>query len=106
MPHTERRPMRQSAASPGLGHCAPEWLQAVAGDAQQPCGVNLEYDNDYAVLQSLLTPKVQVQYGSFTSEPEPPDWGAIERQARALSQRTRDIAVLCALTRALSLIHI
>ena len=51
MPYTERSPMRQSAASPGLGHCAPEWLQAVAGDAQQPCGVNLECDNDYAVLQ-------------------------------------------------------
>jgi hypothetical protein len=51
-----------------LGHCAPEWLQAVAGDAQQPCGDNLEYDNDYAVLQSLLIPKLQVQYGSFTSE--------------------------------------
>lgn len=104
MPHTERSPVRPPiptrAQSPGLGHCAPEWLQAVAADAQQPCGANLEYDNDYAVLQSLLTPKVQVQYGSFTSEPEAPDWGAIERQARALSQRTRDITVLCALTRA------
>lgn len=102
MPHTERSPVRPPAPkhTPGLGHCAPEWLQAVAGDAQQPCGANLEYDNDYAILQSLLTPKVQVQYGSFTSEPEPPDWGAIERQARALSQRTRDITVLCAMTRA------
>jgi type VI secretion system protein ImpA len=92
--------MLHPAPTPGLSHCAPEWLQAVAGDAQQPCGANLEYDNDYAVLQSLLTPKVQVQYGSFTAEPEPPDWSAIERQARALSQRTRDITVLCAMTRA------
>ena len=83
-----------------LAHCPADWLQPVAGDLAQPCGVNLEYDSDYAVLLSQLSPKVQVQYGDFTVEPEPPDWSTIERQARALSQRTRDITVLSALARA------
>lgn len=104
MPNTEitepTAPTAPTAAAAGLEHSPQEWLQAIAGDAAQPCGGNLEYDTDYAVLQSQLSPKVQVQYGDFTVEPEPPDWGTIERQARALSQRTRDITVLCALTRA------
>lgn len=101
MPNTEIiEPTAPTAAAAGLEHSPQEWLQAIAGDAAQPCGGNLEYDTDYAVLQSQLSPKVQVQYGDFMVEPEPPDWGTIERQARALSQRTRDITVLCALTRA------
>lgn len=94
MPNTDQH------ASSNPIHCPTEWLQPVAGDAAQPCGVNLEYDTEYAVLLAQLSPKVQVQYGDFTAEPEPPDWGTIERQARALGQRTRDITVLCALTRA------
>lgn len=106
MPNTEleiaqeREPDREHQTSADLAHCPHEWLQPVAGDLARPCAANLEYDTDYAVLQSQLSPKVQVQYGDFTVEPEPPDWGTIERQARALSQRTRDITVLCALTRA------
>jgi type VI secretion system protein ImpA len=106
MPNTEleiaqeREQEREHQTSVDLAHCPHEWRQPVAGDLARPCAANLEYDTDYAVLQSQLSPKVQVQYGDFTVEPEPPDWGTIERQARALSQRTRDITVLSALTRA------
>jgi type VI secretion system protein ImpA len=106
MPNTEleiaqdREQDREHQTSVDLVHCPHEWRQPVAGDLARPCAANLEYDTDYAVLQSQLSPKVQVQYGDFTVEPEPPDWGTIERQARALSQRTRDITVLSALTRA------
>jgi type VI secretion system protein ImpA len=106
MPNTEleiaqeREQDREPQTSADLAHCPHEWRQPVAGDLARPCAANLEYDTDYAVLQSQLSPKVQVQYGDFTVEPEPPDWGTIERQARALSQRTRDITVLSALTRA------
>ena len=102
MPNTEQEiaQEREHPISADLVHCPHEWLQPVAGDLARPCAANLEYDTDYAVLQSQLSPKVQVQYGDFTVEPEPPDWGTIERQARALSQRTRDITVLSALTRA------
>lgn len=80
--------------------CPPQWLIPIAGDPAQPCGPNLEYDCDYAVLQSRLTPSAQVQYGDFTTETQAPDWAAIERDARALSQRTRDINILIWLTRA------
>lgn len=96
----QREQDREPQTSADLAHCPHEWRQPVAGDLARPCAANLEYDTDYAVLQSQLSPKVQVQYGDFTVEPEPPDWGTIERQARALSQRTRDITVLSALTRA------
>ena len=66
----------------------------------QPCGPSLEYDTDFAVLQSKLSPRAQVQYGDFVQEQAGPDWGEIERDARRLLQRSRDIQVLVWFTRA------
>jgi len=62
--------------------------------AELPCGVNLEYDNDFAVLRARLEPRIEVQYGSFTNKKDEPDWGEIERDCCRLLSRSKDITVL------------
>ncbi|MET3107529.1 type VI secretion system protein ImpA [Oxalobacteraceae bacterium GrIS 2.11] len=59
-----------------------------------PCGINLEYDNEFAVLRSRLEPRAEVQYGSFTSKSDEPDWGEIERDCCRLLLRSKDITIL------------
>jgi type VI secretion system protein ImpA len=68
-------------------------------DPAAPCGPSLEYDNDFLVLQALLQPAPDVQYGRFTGRREGPDWPDVERQCRALLQRSCDINLLVWLTR-------
>jgi len=68
--------------------------------AAMPCGESLEYDTEYAVLQARLEPKADVQYGTFQSKPEAPDWVEIERDARRLLLRSKDISILVWFTRA------
>jgi type VI secretion system protein ImpA len=65
-----------------------------------PCGESLEYDSEYAVLQARLEPKADVQYGKFQSKPEGPDWAEIERDARRLLLKSKDISVVLWFTRA------
>lgn len=65
-----------------------------------PCGESLEYDAEHAVLQARLAPQSEVQYGSFSSRPDAPDWAEIEREARRLLLRSKDITVLVWFTRA------
>lgn len=65
-----------------------------------PCGESLEYDIEHAVLQARMAPRSEVQYGKFSSRPEAPDWAEIERDARRLLLRSKDIAVLVWFTRA------
>jgi type VI secretion system protein ImpA len=77
---------------------APELLARIS--EAQPCGDSLEYDTDYVVLQARLAPKAEVQYGKFSSKPEPPDWAEVERDARRLLLRTKDISILVWFTRA------
>jgi type VI secretion system protein ImpA len=68
--------------------------------AANPCGESLEYDTEYAVLHSRLSPKADVQYGKFSAKPEAPDWLEVERDARRLLLRSKDISILIWLTRA------
>jgi type VI secretion system protein ImpA len=76
----------------------PEFLARIS--EANPCGQNLEYDTDYAVLRARLEPKAEVQYGSFSSKPEAPDWAEVERDARRLLLKSKDISILLWFTRA------
>ncbi|NVO07733.1 MAG: type VI secretion system ImpA family N-terminal domain-containing protein [Rhodoferax sp.] len=76
----------------------PELLAPVS--QAKPCGDNLEYDPDYAVLRSHLEPKAEVQYGKFSAKPEAPDWAEVERDARRLLFKSKDISILVWFTRA------
>jgi len=67
---------------------------------QEPCGPSLEYDAEYAVLLSRMSPRGDAQYGPFVGTPEAPNWAEIERDCRRLLLRTRDINLLVWLCRA------
>jgi type VI secretion system protein ImpA len=83
----------EAGANAGLDATIPaEWLLPIGPDA--PSGATLEYDTEYAVLQTRLEPKADVQYGKFSSTPAPPDWREIERDCRRLMLRSKDISVL------------
>jgi len=70
----------------------PQFLEPIS--AETPCGVNVEYDNEFAVLRGRLEPRMEVQYGSFTDKKDEPDWGEIERDCCRLLLRSKDITVL------------
>ncbi|SFN36180.1 ImpA family type VI secretion system protein [Variovorax sp. OV329] len=74
--------------------------QAQPIDKDAPCGPSLEYDAEYAMLQSRLMPRAEAQYGNFVSTPDPVNWAEVERDCRRLLLRTQDINVHVWLCRA------
>jgi len=76
----------------------PDWLLPISDDA--PCGVSLEYDAEYAILLSRMTPRGEAQYGDFVGTSETPNWAEIERDCRRLLLRTKDISLFVWLCRA------
>lgn len=75
-----------------------DWLQPMS--ALAPCGPSLEYDHEYAVLLSRMTPQADAQYGSFVGTAEVPNWAEVERDCQRLLLRTKDINLLVWLCRA------
>ncbi|MGY5462616.1 type VI secretion system protein TssA [Citrobacter koseri] len=67
--------------------------------AEQPCGPDPEYDPEYLLLFSRAAPQAEAQYGDFVSTPETVNWPEIERDARRLLARSKDIRVLILLLR-------
>lgn len=63
-----------------------------------PCGEDLEYDPDFMALHQATTGKREQQFGSTIIPAEPPDWARVERIAKQLCTRTRDLRVLVPLT--------
>lgn len=67
-------------------------------DGPLPCGEDLEYDPDFMALQQAAVGKAEQQFGSTIIPAEAPDWARVERGARQLCERTRDLRVLVLLT--------
>ncbi|MGJ7510598.1 ImpA family type VI secretion system protein [Variovorax sp. GT1P44] len=65
-----------------------------------PCGASLEYDAEYAILLSRMTPRGDAQYGDFVDAAGAPVWAEIERACRRLLLRTKDINLFVWLCRA------
>jgi type VI secretion system protein ImpA len=63
-----------------------------------PCGEDLEYDPDFMALHQATAGKREQQFGSTIIPAEPPDWARVERIAKQLCTRTRDLRVLVPLT--------
>jgi type VI secretion system protein ImpA len=85
-------------ANPPLHSQKPDWLMPISEGA--PCGASLEYDAEYAILLSRMTPRGEAQYGDFVGASEVPNWAEIERDCRRLLLRTRDINLFVWLCRA------
>lgn len=67
-------------------------------DSRLPCGDDLEYDADFLQLQQAAAGRDEQQFGSTIIAAQPPDWREVERLARALLERTRDLRVIGLLT--------
>jgi len=67
-------------------------------EGPHPCGEDLEYDPDFMALQQATTGKREQQFGTTIIPAEPPDWARVERIAKQLCTRTRDLRVLVPLT--------
>jgi type VI secretion system protein ImpA len=65
-----------------------------------PCGENLEYDNDFVLLERSARGKPEQQFGDTIVPAEEPDWREIRRLALDLCKRTRDLRVFDYLARA------
>lgn len=76
-------PVQSLSSDPAL---AP-WLEPVSED--DPCGPDLEYDNDFLTLTQAAAGKPETQFAPA----EPPDWRAVASQAEELNGRTRDLRV-------------
>ncbi len=64
------------------------WLQPL-GDPAEPCGKDLEYDNEFLELNKAAEGKPETQFGPG----EPPNWRDVREQAEALLGKTRDLRV-------------
>jgi type VI secretion system protein ImpA len=73
-------------------------LEQISPDA--PCGENLEYDNDFVLLEQSARGKPEQQFGNTIIPAEEPDWAAVRRSALDLSKRTRDLRVIDYVARA------
>jgi type VI secretion system protein ImpA len=62
------------------------WLEALPDEAA-PCGVDLEYDNDFLAITKAAAGKPESQFGAA----EPPDWRAVAELAEGMFERTRDL---------------
>ncbi|MDF0606057.1 type VI secretion system ImpA family N-terminal domain-containing protein [Neisseriaceae bacterium TC5R-5] len=74
-----------------------ELLEAISTEA--PCGLNLEYDPAFVMLQSSIAAKMDAQYGDFVGLAEPVNWAEVERDSRTLLLRTKDIRLVIILLR-------
>lgn len=73
-------------------------LLQVPVEGPLPCGEDLEYDPDFMALHQATAGKREQQFGSTIIPAEPPDWARVERIAKQLCTRTRDLRVLVPLT--------
>lgn len=63
-----------------------------------PCGPNCEYELDFIELAQAVAGKPEQQFGDTIIPAVPPDWREVDRLARTLLQRTRDLRVVAWLT--------
>lgn len=69
-------------------------------DSRLPCGEDLEYDAEFLRLQQAAVERSEQQFGSTIIPAQPPDWREVERLARGLLERTRDVRIMGYLTQA------
>jgi type VI secretion system protein ImpA len=72
------------------------WLEPLS-DGAEPCGPDLEYDNEFLALTQAVTGKPESQFGPA----EAPEWRKVVEIADDLFQRTRDLRVAMQWARAM-----
>lgn len=72
-------------------------MQPIPGD--HPCGISLEYDSAFLMLQTKLQPKLTAEYGTFVEVAEPTNWIETERKCLELLGKARDVRLIIILMR-------
>ena len=70
--------------------------------AEQPSGPDIAYDPDFIEFEGLATAKAEQQFGETIMPAEEPNWGVVAERAETLLQKSKDLRVAVALTRALT----
>jgi type VI secretion system protein ImpA len=74
-------------------------------DGDSPCGPDCEYENDFLALTQASTGKPEQQFGETIIPAVEPDWQEVDRLARALLSRSKDLRVVASLTLASANLH-
>jgi type VI secretion system protein ImpA len=69
---------------------------------EQPCGPDLQYDEDFIALQNASQGKPEQQYGETIIPAESPAWRDMKQLGLALLSRTKDLRAACHVTLALA----
>jgi type VI secretion system protein ImpA len=75
-----------------------EWLEVIS--AQHPCGIDLEYDPAFRLLDEAVSGRPEVQYGTTVVPAVPPDWKTADALCLDLLSRSRDFRIVAHLSRA------
>ncbi len=71
-------------------------------EADEPCGIELDYDADYLALERSVEGQPERQYGDTIIPAEEPDWSKALQQALALLDKSKDFRLAVIVTRALT----
>jgi type VI secretion system protein ImpA len=74
-------------------------------DAQQPCGLDCEYDPGFLALSQAVAGKPEQQFGDTVIPAVEPDWRVVEQMATDLLGKTKDLRVASLLTLAATRLH-
>jgi type VI secretion system protein ImpA len=74
-------------------------------DAQQPCGLDCEYDPNFLALSQAAAGKPEQQFGDTVIPAVEPDWRVVEQMASDLLGKTKDLRVAALLTLAATRLH-
>ncbi|MGE4802230.1 ImpA family type VI secretion system protein [Yersinia hibernica] len=72
-------------------------MQPIPGE--HPCGLDLEYDAAFLLLQTKLQPKLTAEYGDFIEVAESINWTDTERKCLELLNKARDVRLFIILMR-------
>jgi type VI secretion system protein ImpA len=78
---------------------------ALPVDAQQPCGIDCEYDGSFLALSQAVAGKPEQQFGDTIIPAVDPDWRVVEQMASDLLGKTKDLRVVAWLTEAATRLH-
>lgn len=74
-------------------------------DAQQPCGLDCEYDPGFLALSQAVAGKPEQQFGDTVIPAVEPDWRVVEQMATDLLGKAKDLRVASLLTLAATRLH-
>lgn len=74
-------------------------------DAEQPCGLDCEYDSGFLALSQAVAGKPEQQFGDTVIAAVEPDWRVVEQMAIDLLGKTKDLRVVAWLTQAATHLH-